>query len=243
MPPSLLPLPFPRPSTVTNRLPSTPQVVYNLGLCICLFDILRVSEGQIGHGSGSAHVNVEFRLIVFRPFKGEVLTGRISSSSPHGINVRTDFFDEIFIPHAYLFEGSTFDVKENVWIWNNDGNEFFMDKNETIRFRVEEEAFEDQLPIPPHLQDDRMEVERKPPYKIIVGRVLSLGSLHGDADYGSRLPRSRQEWVWLHGGQKKEMKKTGKRQSNNLCPNLKNSSLFLPTLQTIIMHYLLPPSR
>jgi len=142
-------------------------VVYNLGLCICLFDILRVSEGQIGHGSGSAHVNVEFRMIVFRPFKGEVLTGRISSSSPHGINVRTDFFDEIFIPHTYLFEGSTFDIKENVWIWNNDGNEFYMDKNEIIRFRVEEEAFEDQLPIPPHLQDDRMEVERKPPYKII----------------------------------------------------------------------------
>lgn len=112
---------------------------------------------------------VEFRLIVFRPFKGEVMTGRISSSSQHGINVRTDFFDEIFIPSTYLFEGSSFDVKENVWIWNNDGNEFYMDKNELIRFRIEEEAFEDQLPIPPHLQDDRMEVERKPPYRIIVG--------------------------------------------------------------------------
>jgi hypothetical protein len=111
---------------------------------------------------------VDFRLIVFRPFKGEVMTGRISSSSVHGINVRTDFFNEIFIPHTYLFEGSTFDVKENVWIWNNDGNEFYMDKNEVIRFRVEEEAFEDQLPVPPHLQDDRLEEERKPPYRIVV---------------------------------------------------------------------------
>jgi len=112
---------------------------------------------------------VEFRLIVFRPFKGEVMTGRISSSSQHGINVRTEFFDEIFIPRTYLFEGTTFDLKENVWIWDNDGNEFYMDKNELIRFRVEEEAFEDQLPIPPHLQDDRMEIERKPPYRIVVG--------------------------------------------------------------------------
>lgn len=161
--------------------------MYNVGLCICLYDILKVSEGMVGHGSGSAHVNgeflwrchfrgrmdadtvgvVTFRMIVFRPFKGEIMTGRISSSSIHGINVRTDFFDEIFIPHTSLFDGSTFDVKENVWIWNNEGNEFYMDKNEVIRFRVEEEAFEDQLPIPPHLQEDRMEMERKPPYAII----------------------------------------------------------------------------
>jgi DNA-directed RNA polymerase III subunit RPC8 len=113
-------------------------------------------------------VRVTFRLIVFRPFKGEVLTGRISSSSHHGINVRTDFFDEIFIPDTYLFEGSTYDVAENVWVWNNDGNQFYMDKNEVIRFRVEEEAFEDQLPVPPHLQEGSREEERKPPYRIIV---------------------------------------------------------------------------
>ncbi|KAI5789112.1 RNA polymerase III subunit Rpc25-domain-containing protein [Geopyxis carbonaria] len=143
------------------------KVVYNVGLCICLYDILKVSEGMVGHGSGSAHVNVEFRLVVFRPFKGEIMIGRISSSSLHGINVRTDFFDEIFVPHTSLFEDSTFDVKENVWIWNNEGNEFYMDKNEIIRFRIEEEAFEDQLPIPPHLQEDHVDMERKPPYRII----------------------------------------------------------------------------
>jgi DNA-directed RNA polymerase subunit E'/Rpb7 len=31
---------------------------------------------------------VEFRLIVFRPFKGEVMLGRIRSSTPQGINCR-----------------------------------------------------------------------------------------------------------------------------------------------------------
>ncbi|KAI5782422.1 RNA polymerase III subunit Rpc25-domain-containing protein [Pyronema domesticum] len=143
------------------------KVVHNLGLCISLFDILSVSEGLLDHGSGSAHVTCKFRLVIFRPFKGEVMTGRISSSSAHGINVRTDFFDEIFIPHHYLFEGSTFDVKENVWVWNNDGNEFYLDKNEVIRFRVEEEKFEDQLPVPPHLKDALKEQERTPAYRII----------------------------------------------------------------------------
>lgn len=33
------------------------KVVYNVGLCICLWDILKVSEGMVGHGSGAAHVN------------------------------------------------------------------------------------------------------------------------------------------------------------------------------------------
>jgi DNA-directed RNA polymerase III subunit RPC8 len=128
-------------------------------------------------------VRVTFRLIVFRPFKGEVLTGRISSSSHHGINVRTDFFDEIFIPDTYLFEGSTYDVAENVWVWNNEGNQFYMDKNEVIRFRVEEEAFEDQLPVPPHLQEGSREEERKPPYRIIVSSYLAEGGrLRADED-------------------------------------------------------------
>jgi len=141
--------------------------VYNVGLCICLYDILKVAEGLVGHGHGSAHVNVEFRLIIFRPFKGEVMTGQISSSTMYGINIQTDFFDEIFIPQDGLFEGTTYDVKENVWIWDNDGNQFYMDKNEIIRFRVEDEKFHDQLPVPLHLQADRKEDETKPPYRII----------------------------------------------------------------------------
>lgn len=65
-------------------------------------------------------------------------------------------------------------MKENVWIWNNDDNPFYMDKNELIRFRVEEEVFEDQLPLPPHLLKDRVEAEIKPPYKIIVSVSLPL---------------------------------------------------------------------
>lgn len=45
---------------------------------------------------------VEFRMIVFRPFKGEVMLAKIRSSTPSGINLRTDFFDDIFIPYEEL---------------------------------------------------------------------------------------------------------------------------------------------
>ncbi|PUU82197.1 RNA polymerase III subunit Rpc25-domain-containing protein [Tuber borchii] len=115
---------------------------------------------------GGAHVNVEFRMIVFRPFKGEVLTGRISSATAAGVKVRTDFFDEIFIPAGALFEGSRFDGKEQVWIWRDDGQDFYMDKNELIRFRVEGEVFVDQLPVPPHLKGEESSLHNKPPYAI-----------------------------------------------------------------------------
>jgi DNA-directed RNA polymerase III subunit RPC8 len=79
-------------------------VLQNVGLCICLWDVLRVSEGLIGQGDGNVNVNsqfteklqgmnfqadkltVEFRLVVFRPYKGEILQGVIlESDSPDGL--------------------------------------------------------------------------------------------------------------------------------------------------------------
>ena len=61
------------------------QVIQKIGLCICLYDILKVQDGIIGYGSGEANVNVEFRLIVFRPFKGEIILGQIASASEAGM--------------------------------------------------------------------------------------------------------------------------------------------------------------
>ncbi|KAF3928167.1 hypothetical protein AA313_de0205391 [Arthrobotrys entomopaga] len=144
------------------------KVIHKIGLAICLYDILKSSDGLIGSGSGSVNINVEFRLIVFRPFKGEVLTGRISNSTPNGISVRLDFFDEIFIPKDYLFEGSVFDHNEQVWVWRTeDGDELFFDKNETVRFRVEEEEFVDNTPVDPALRDSLADADMTPPYKLI----------------------------------------------------------------------------
>lgn len=44
-----------------------------------------MQDGIIGYGTGKANVNVEFRLVVFRPFKGEIILGQISSASERGI--------------------------------------------------------------------------------------------------------------------------------------------------------------
>jgi DNA-directed RNA polymerase III subunit RPC8 len=90
---------------------------------------------------------VKFRLIVFRPFVGEVLVGRIRSCSEEGISVSLTFFDDIFIPAHCLQTGTTFNLEERLWVWNYDGNELFMDLDEKIRFRVLTESFAEVAPV------------------------------------------------------------------------------------------------
>ncbi|KAI9749122.1 MAG: DNA-directed RNA polymerase III subunit rpc25 [Lichina confinis] len=129
------------------------KVIHKVGLCICLYDMLKVSEGLIGHGTGLVNVNVEFRVIVFRPFKGEIILGKISSSSEQGIKIRLDFFNDIFIPGDLLFPESRFDPIEQVWIWDSEGTQYYFDKNEPVYFRVESEEWNDQSPSGPNVSD------------------------------------------------------------------------------------------
>ena len=97
-------------------------MIQRIGLCICLYDILWTSEGLIGHGTGLVNVNgelrkqhswssvlislVEFRMVVFRPFKGEVLMATINASTPSGIHLKTEFFHDIFVPYEELPPGA-----------------------------------------------------------------------------------------------------------------------------------------
>lgn len=64
------------------------------------------SPGDVSMDSWLTSSVVEFRMIVFRPFKGEVMLGKIRSSTVNGINIRTEFFDEIFVPYSELPAGA-----------------------------------------------------------------------------------------------------------------------------------------
>ncbi|KAJ9669336.1 DNA-directed RNA polymerase III complex subunit Rpc25 [Coniosporium apollinis] len=126
------------------------KIIQKIGLCICLYDILSSSEGLIGHGTGIVNVNVEFRLVVFRPFKGEILQGRIESSSEAGIN--------------------------RCFVWTTEeGTEYFFDNNETVRFRVEAETWHDALPQGPTRRDQDMEGEKREPLYCLVGSMQQGG--------------------------------------------------------------------
>ncbi|KAF8854453.1 RNA polymerase III subunit Rpc25 [Acephala macrosclerotiorum] len=140
------------------------KVIQKIGLCICLYDLLSASEGLIGHGTGLININVEFRLVVFRPFKHEVMTGRISSATTSGLRIRTPFYDEIFVPAAKLPEGSSFNHEEQLYTWQTDGQTLWYDNQETVRFRIEDEIWHDQSPIGPNQKEEQV---KSSPYQLI----------------------------------------------------------------------------
>ncbi|KAG7281160.1 hypothetical protein CRUP_032863 [Coryphaenoides rupestris] len=60
------------------------KVVYNVGLCICLYDITKLDDSYIFPGDGASHTKVNFRYVVFHPFLEEVLVGKIKYCSQEG---------------------------------------------------------------------------------------------------------------------------------------------------------------
>lgn len=67
-----------------------------------------------------------------------------------------EFFDNVFIPKAMLFEGTQFIVQEQAWVWKNDEYSLYLDINEKIRFRVEEVVFDKSMRIVASAQIDGM---------------------------------------------------------------------------------------
>lgn len=51
------------------------KVIYQLGLCIALFDIVKIEDSYVFPGDGSSHTRVTFRFVVFRPYIDEILMG------------------------------------------------------------------------------------------------------------------------------------------------------------------------
>jgi DNA-directed RNA polymerase III subunit RPC8 len=125
------------------------RVLHNIGLCICIYDIESHGDGLIKPGDGAVYVQTKFRIIVFRPFVGEILVGWVSSCTSDGLNVRMEFFDDIYIPRSMLFETCEFVAAEQAWIWKTPSHDFYIDTNEKIRFRVEQEHFVEQHPKGP----------------------------------------------------------------------------------------------
>ena len=59
-------------------------------------------------------------------------------------------------------------MQEQVWTWVNDGDEYFYDKNDWVRVRVEDEQWIDISPSPLSVRGNESIAERKSPYSITV---------------------------------------------------------------------------
>ncbi|KAL0625443.1 DNA-directed RNA polymerase III subunit RPC8 [Plecturocebus cupreus] len=90
------------------------KVVYNVGLCICLFDITKLEDAYVFPGDGASHTKVHFRYVVFHPFLDEILIGKIKGCSPEGVHVSLGFFDDILIPPESLQQPAKFHCDLNL---------------------------------------------------------------------------------------------------------------------------------
>ncbi|VDL32626.1 unnamed protein product [Hymenolepis diminuta] len=140
------------------------RVLYKVGLCISVWDITSI---------------VSFRLICFRPFVDEVIIGSVKNCTKEGIQVSLNFFDDIFIPAAKLKHPSKFDYEQQTWIWEyeNEGEiaELRIEKNDSIRFRVDQEIWQDPNPIGgKNDQTDLISFGFKSPY-VIFGSIAADG--------------------------------------------------------------------
>ena len=88
---------FSPPLTPAAAAP-TLQVLASQGLCIALHGLDSVGPPIIYGLDGAAHIRVQFRLVIFRPFASEVIMGKVKACDATGILVSVEFFDHIFIP-------------------------------------------------------------------------------------------------------------------------------------------------
>lgn len=147
------------------------KIIPKLGLVISIFDLIEYDTGLFKPGDGAMYINVKCRLLIFKPFVGEVIQGWIEKCTPDGIKVNIGFFNDIFIPKALLFENSNFSIDENAWIWKMDEDTtLYLDVNEKINFRIEEEVFTNVKPKGPisvTTTNNDNEKEQTPAYAII----------------------------------------------------------------------------
>lgn len=137
------------------------RVLSGVGLCISHFDFVSISEGNIMFGDGCTYYKATFRLVVFRPFKGEVLLGKIKSCDEYSIRLSLGFFDDIYVAWEALPSPCGYDRGEATWFWLSDPNEdvisdpllsakeerFYFDRHEYVRFAIDDDEFNE--PEPP----------------------------------------------------------------------------------------------
>ncbi|EDR07509.1 uncharacterized protein LACBIDRAFT_250573 [Laccaria bicolor S238N-H82] len=146
------------------------RVLHDLGLCVCLFDLVQAGEGKVRYGDGFLWYKVVFRMVVFRPFTSEVIIAKVKSSDEDGIRLTIGFFDDMHIPAAYLPQPSAFDPNERAHFWLPSppsppsspshttsapslldslvSSRMYIDQGEILRVRVEADQFCDDEPGP-----------------------------------------------------------------------------------------------
>uniref|UniRef100_A0A5B7AEG5 DNA-directed RNA polymerase subunit n=1 Tax=Davidia involucrata TaxID=16924 RepID=A0A5B7AEG5_DAVIN len=142
LPPHLLNLPLHEAIKGELEALFVDKVIANSGLCISFYDIRSIDGGFIFQGDGASTYTVQFRLIMFRPFVGEVIVAKLKESGASGLRLSLGFFYDIYVPvHLMPIPSHSEPDPENKnqvrWIWEFGGDNYPIDGIDEIRFRVQ----------------------------------------------------------------------------------------------------------
>ncbi|KAK9146497.1 hypothetical protein Sjap_006400 [Stephania japonica] len=168
LPPHLLDLPLDEAIKGELEHLFLDKVIPNLGLCISVYDLRSIDGGFIFPGDGASTYTVIIyfkkkflsnvfkfmllwqvvcRLLMFRPFVGEVLSGKVDSSDMNGLRLSVGFFKDIYVPVHFLPNPSKFG-EDGRWVWMYEGDELSIENEEEIRFRIQSVKYP-AIPIEP----------------------------------------------------------------------------------------------
>ncbi|EFJ12066.1 hypothetical protein SELMODRAFT_235152 [Selaginella moellendorffii] len=92
IPPANLVLPLLDAITLEIHRLFLDKVVKDLGLCVSLYDIQSIEGGFVFPGDGAPTYTVEFQLVMFRPFPGEILVAKLKKCDKNGLVCNVDGF-------------------------------------------------------------------------------------------------------------------------------------------------------
>ncbi|XP_052169999.1 uncharacterized protein LOC127786562 isoform X2 [Diospyros lotus] len=183
LPPSLLDLPL--HDAIKGELEGLflDKVIANLGLCISVYDIRSIDGGFIFPGDGASTYTVRFRLVMFRPFVGEVIVAKLKESDANGLRLSLGFFDDILIP-AHLMpnpshiEPDPENQKQLKWVWEFEGANYPIDEiDENVNYPkipIEQEKLS--TPIEEEKQSNPVKEKQSKPF----APMVITGSLDAD---------------------------------------------------------------
>ncbi|XP_073134759.1 uncharacterized protein [Henckelia pumila] len=156
------------------------KIIENLGLCISVYDIHSIDGGFIPPGEGASTYKVRFRLVMFRPFVGEVISARLKESNKDGLRLSLGFFDDIYVPVPLLPIPNRSEPdpvqKDGIrWIWEYGGENYPLDGTDEVRFRVHKISYPP-IPVDEVTKSGEKELEVMKPF----APMVITGSLDGD---------------------------------------------------------------
>ncbi|RID48918.1 hypothetical protein BRARA_I05392 [Brassica rapa] len=155
VPPDLLKLPLEVAIKKVLQKLFLDKVLSN-GLCLCIYDIKSAGGGFVLPGDGAPTYKVVFRIVVFRPFVGEVIAARFKESDSNGLRLTLGFFEDIYVPAPLIpqpnrCEPDPYNRSQMRWVWIFEEQEYIIDHSCQINFRVENISYP---PVPTERAED-----------------------------------------------------------------------------------------